>query len=91
MATMSIRIADDDKMRADVLFKALGLTTNAAINMFIKQCIRTQGLPFTPTLEKPNDKLKKALEESDEILEEIKNGERKGHKDTKSLFKSVDR
>ena len=48
MATMSIRISDADKNEADNLFKELGMTTNSAINMFIKQCIRMQSLPFIP-------------------------------------------
>jgi len=63
IATMSIRLSDSDKHEADTLFKKLGITTNSAINMFIKQSIRMQSLPFVPTLELPNQKLVKALEE----------------------------
>lgn len=68
MATMSIRLSDNDKVEADNLFKKLGLTTNSAINMFIKQSIRMQSLPFTPTLDVPNQRLMKALEESEDII-----------------------
>ena len=68
MATMSIRLSDNDKNEADNLFKKLGITTNSAINMFIKQSIRMQSLPFTPTLEVPNQRLMKALEESEDII-----------------------
>lgn len=86
MATMSIRLSDDDKVRADVLFKALGLTTNAAINMFIKQCIRTQGLPFIPTLI-PTNELKQALKEA----EDIENGkvEAKGYNNMYKMLEDL--
>ena len=90
MATMSIRISDVDKIEADNLFKKLGITTNSAINMFIKQCIRTQSLIFLPTLETPNDRLIKALDESEQIFKELKNGTRKGYTDSDSLFKALD-
>ncbi|MDE5587287.1 MAG: type II toxin-antitoxin system RelB/DinJ family antitoxin [Bacilli bacterium] len=91
MATMSIRISDNDKTEADNLFKKLGITTNSAINIFIKQCIRMQSLPFTPSLDVPNQKLMKALEESDVIMQELKNGKRQGYTDTDSLFEALDK
>ena len=90
MATMSIRLSDNDKNEADNLFKKLGITTNSAINMFIKQSIRMQSLPFTPTLNTNSQRLKKALEESEIIMQELKNGKRKGYTDTDSLFKALD-
>ena len=90
MATMSIRLSDNDKNEADTLFKKLGITTNSAINMFIKQSIRMQRLPFTPSLDIPNQKLIKALEESDRIMQELKEGKRKGYTDTESLFGALD-
>lgn len=61
MATMSIRLSDSDKSEADNLFRTLGITTNSVINMFIKQCIRMQSLPFTPSLDISNQKLMRAL------------------------------
>lgn len=91
MATMSIRLADNDKIEADNLFKKLGITTNSAINMFIKQSIRMQSLPFTPTLDTPNPKLMKSLEESDIIMQELKEGKRKGYTDSDSLFGALDK
>jgi len=90
MATMSIRPSDNDKNEADNLFKKLGITTNAAINMFIKQSIRMQSLPFTPSLDVPNQRLMKALEESNIIMQELKDGKRQGYTDTDSLFEALD-
>lgn len=89
MATMSIRLSEQDKNEADTLFKKLGITTNAAINMFIKQSIRMQRLPFIPSLE-PSESLQRALEESDIILQELREGKRKGYTDSKSLFEALD-
>ena len=91
MATMSLRISDSDKYEADNLFKKLGITTNSAINMFIKQCIRMQSLPFTPTLNTPNQRLLNSLEESETIMKELKEGKRQGYTDTDSLFKELDK
>lgn len=91
MATMSIRLSDDDKHEADNLFKKLGITTNSAINMFIKQSIRMQSLPFTPSLEVPNKKLMSALEESEIIMQELKSDKRKGYTSEDSLFEALDK
>ena len=91
MATMSLRISDSDKYEADNLFKKLGITTNSAINMFIKQCIRMQSLPFTPTLNTSNQRLLNSLEESETIMKELKEGKRQGYTDTDSLFKELDK
>ena len=90
MATMSIRLSDSDKNAADNLFKELGTTTNSAINMFIKQCIRLQRFPFTPSLNVPNEKLVRAIEESDIILQELEAGKRKGYTDSESLFEALE-
>lgn len=90
MATMSIRLSDTDKIEADNLFKKLGITTNSAINMFIKQSIRMQGLPFTPALEIPNNRLMESLEESEIIMQELKNGKRAGYTNSESLFEALD-
>ena len=90
MATMSIRLSDNDKIAADNLFKELGTTTNSAINMFIKQSLRLQRFPFTPSLNEPNAKLVRAIEESDIILQELREGKRKGYTDSESLFEALE-
>lgn len=91
MAAISIRLSDNDKSQADNLFKKLGITTNSAINMFIKQCIIMQSLPFIPSLDVPNKKLLKSLEESGVVLKEMKDGKRHGFSDADSLFDSLNR
>ena len=46
---VTIRMDVDDKVKAEKLFSELGLTMNAAFNMFAKQAIREQGIPFKIT------------------------------------------
>ncbi len=85
---MTIRIDKELKKSVDSLFKNLGITTNSAINMFLRQCEREQGLVFTPTMAPaPSKELQEALQE----IEDYKNGkiELESYKDVKSLRKSL--
>ena len=43
---VTIRMDENDKKNAERLFFELGLTMNAAFNMFAKQAIREQAIPF---------------------------------------------
>lgn len=65
---MSIRIDKNLKKETESLFKNLGLNMSTAITMFLKQCEREQGLPFIATMEVPNSRLLKALEEAEQII-----------------------
>lgn len=86
---MTIRIDKDLKASVDSLFKNLGITTNSAINMFLRQCERDQSLVFTPTMlaPAPSKELAEALQE----VEDYKNGkiELERYKDVKSLRKAL--
>lgn len=68
ITNMTIRIDKNFKKEMDCLFKNLGINTSAAIMMFLKQCEREQGIPFTVTMEVPNKRLLSALEESEDII-----------------------
>ena len=48
MKTQNItnRIDSEIKKEADILFKDLGITFSSAVNMFIRQAIREQRIPF---------------------------------------------
>ena len=70
---MSFRVDKTLKKNADILFKKLGLNTSVALNMFLSQCVREQGLPFVPSMNlnesnKPSRQLVKAAKEADKIL-----------------------
>ncbi len=70
---MSFRVDKTIKKQADELFKRLGLNTSVALNMFLTQSIREQGLPFTPSMVVPQNHFWQALKE----VEKIENGIRK--------------
>lgn len=46
MAQINIRIDDATKRDADALFTELGMTTQTALNVFIREALRTRGFPF---------------------------------------------
>ena len=46
MANINIRIDDNLKKEAETLFNELGLNMTKAINLFLKQCVLRQGIPF---------------------------------------------
>lgn len=66
------------------MFKKLGTNTNSAINMFLRQCDREQGLVFIPSMNTtPSKELLEFLQE----IEDYKNGkiELDSYDDVKSL------
>ncbi len=81
MVNMTIKIDKDLKDRVDSLFKKLGITTNYAINVFLKECDREKNLVITPP---PSKELAEALQE----IEDYKNGkiELDTFKTTEELF-----
>ena len=85
---MTIRIDKDLKKSVDNLFKNLGTNTNSAINMFLRQCEREQGLVFTPSM---NQTPSKELLESLQEIEDYKNGkiELDSYDDVKTLRRNL--
>ena len=52
--TVQARINPDLKEQADALFAALGLSTADAIRPFLQQSVNAGGLPFQPSVKRPN-------------------------------------
>ena len=68
---ISIRIDEDVKRDAENLFAKLGLTLSSATNVFFRQAVRTQGIPFLITAIEPKEMdsgafLREALYEAQE-------------------------
>ncbi len=61
-SSISARINESDKKRAEAVFKQLGITASQAIAMFYKQVQLRQGIPFP--VEIPNRTTKSAIEEA---------------------------
>jgi len=64
---LSIRIDEDIKKEAETLFAKLGLTLSAATNVFYRQALRTQGIPF-PLSAVDIDPKKQARKELKEVF-----------------------
>ena len=55
MTTVSFRTEKLLKEKAEAVFSDLGISTSAAINMFLKQVVRERGLPFQPSAKQANE------------------------------------
>ena len=58
---ISIRIDEDVKKDAEAIFSKLGLTLSAATNVFYRQAILKQSIPFPLTAAEQPNQTKKAI------------------------------
>lgn len=74
MATIptQIRIDEELKKQAVELFAQLGLDMSSAMNMFLRQCILHEGLPFSVELPKYKPEVIEAMEEAKRITKDPK-------------------
>lgn len=64
-ANLNIRTPKKTKEEAEKIFDQLGISTTTAFNIFLKQVIRTNGIPFELVLDKPNPVTAKAIDDAD--------------------------
>jgi DNA-damage-inducible protein J len=64
--TINIRTDETTKKKAETLFNEFGMSTSTAINIFLKQVIREQRIPFEIGREIPNKLTEQVLKESEE-------------------------
>ena len=50
---INVRVDSEIKNKAQEVFSALGLDMTSAINIFLRQAIRKNGIPFELVAEKP--------------------------------------
>lgn len=85
--SMNIRMDSTIKKQAQELFTALGMDMTTAVNIFLRQSIQRQGLPFDVTLRRLNSETLEALEEVQEMK---KHPERyKGYTDVDAMMKDM--
>lgn len=60
---LNIRTDKEVKTQAEKLFDALGLNMTTAINIFLRQAIRENGIPFEVKLNVPNEITAAAIRE----------------------------
>jgi len=82
---VSIRMDVGIKKQAEELFADLGLNMTTALTMFLKQAIRTQGIPFEIT-RVPNSETLAAMLEAEKIANDPTV---KGYNDLDELFKDL--
>ena len=67
-SAINVQVNKKDKEQATNILKDLGLNMSTAINIFVKQIIKTNGLPFEVTNPKPSKELLEAIQEGEDIL-----------------------
>ena len=67
-SSINVQVNKKDKEQATNILKDLGLNMSTAINIFVKQIIKTNGLPFGVTNPKPSKELLEAIQEGEDIL-----------------------
>ena len=87
MANVNVRIDGDVKTNAEAVFSRIGLTPTAAINLFYKQVIRTNSIPFELKADIPNETTLKAIAEVDEMEKDPKSS--KGYDNVKDLMEDL--
>lgn len=75
MAVLQIRIDDELKREASMLFDELGLDLSTAIRMFLKKAVIEKGLPFDAKIDAAGLRMLAALEEMQRISKENGNSE----------------
>ena len=60
---LNVRTDSEDKEAAEHIFEALGLNMTTAVNIFLRQTIRENGIPFELKLDTPNQITAEAIEE----------------------------
>lgn len=64
---LNIRTDKDIKEAAEHIFNELGISMTTAVNIFLRQTIRNNGIPFELKLNTPNETTRLALAEYEEI------------------------
>lgn len=67
MTNLNIRTDKEVKAAAEKIFEALGLNMTTAVNIFLRQSIRENGIPFALRLDVPNDTTAAAIAEGRRI------------------------
>ncbi len=83
---ISIRMDAELKKQAEKLFSELGLNMTTAFNIFLRQSVRQQRIPFDIALEAPNAETLAAMEEAERIS---RDSSVKGYTDVDKMMKEL--
>ena len=62
-AIVNVRVDKNVKRDIEKLYDGLGINISTAVNMFFKQCLMEQGLPYQPKIKHRRKTLNEYLEE----------------------------
>lgn len=83
---ISIRMDVELKKQAEKLFSELGMNMTTAFNIFLRQAVRQQRIPFDVALEVPNAETIAAMEEAERIS---RDPSVKGYTDVELMMKEL--
>ena len=63
----SVRMDSEIKKQCEALYGELGINLTTAINVFLRQSLRTGGFPFDVRLDRPNAETISAMKEAEQI------------------------
>lgn len=87
MATLNIQVDEKVEKEAEKLFSDFGLDMSTAINIFLRQSIRENCIPFSIQKEVPNADTIAAMKESEEMM---KHPEKyKGYHDVNEMMRDL--
>jgi len=91
-ANYNIRLDPDIKAQAEKTFAMFGLNLSEAINVFLHTSIRRNGFPFELREPQFNAEVLQAMEETEQILEEIADGARQSRNfaNAREMFAAMD-
>lgn len=84
---LNIRTDKAVKVAAEKIFEELGMNMTTAVNIFLRQTIRENGIPFDLKLSVPNETTAAAIEEGRRIA---RNQKVKGYKSIDELKAALD-
>ena len=84
---LNIRTDRDIKIAAERIFEELGLNMTTAVNIFLRQTIRENGIPFELKLDVPNDITASAIAEGRALA---RNKNSKGYSSMDDLRAALD-
>ncbi len=82
----SVRMDSEIKRKCEALYNELGINLTTAINVFLRQSLRSGGFPFDVRLEQPNKDTIAALEEA---LRISKDSSVKRYSDVEEVLKEL--
>ena len=86
-ANLNIRTDKEVKLAAEKLFDSLGMNMSTAINIFLRQSIRENGIPFEIRLNTPTELTAAAIAEGRAVAKDL---DQKGYKTMEELKAALD-